>query len=179
MKYISFLLIFFITSCKVESPTSKIKTLMGKQYLETIKFPEKLEVLNGLNKGQTTEGIKVKSKFYLLHFFTADCDRCIEELKIAQNFINKNPRNNLEYIFLSSAPSKYFAQQAIEKLNFQPTVYFEKEYWAFKRLNELPLDNKNYDTMLINKNNQVILFGAFYNNPEASKLLKEYLDENT
>lgn len=179
LKKIAFIcFIFFAVSCK-NSSKADAQRIMGDWFLKTILFPDKIELVNkALLSKENWYVIPNQKKYTVLHYFMADCDKCIEELAQAQQYIAKKNDPTVDYIFLASGPTRFYVDEAIKKLNFKSPVYFEKEYWAFKTKNNFPLNEKTYDTILLNQKRQIVLFGGVFNNEKAQKLFDHYVAEN-
>ena len=79
-------------------------------------------------------------------------------------------------MFIASAPTKLYVLDAIKKTGFPYPVHYEKQYYSFKNLNKLPLADELYNTMLLNANNEVLLFGAFYDNKKAERLFLKAIE---
>ncbi|MEJ7820679.1 MAG: hypothetical protein WKF85_00080 [Chitinophagaceae bacterium] len=171
---LSIFLILSTTSCfKEECPEQKIKELMGGWYKRKIVFPLAIELLNKIG-GDSTYWHQLNLKepsYFIVHFFMADCDKCVNELLNIQNFIQKHERDkNVKYIFIASGPTKIFVQEAIQKSKFILPVYYEQQYFSFKKINNLPIADRLYNTMLLDHEQGVILFGELFQNKEAEKL---------
>ncbi|MGC4128073.1 MAG: hypothetical protein QM564_00625 [Bergeyella sp.] len=176
---ILFCSILFFTSCKNDCENNKeeIKTIMRDWYKKKIIFPQNMEVLK-YNPTTNNENQTILKKYTIVHFFTADCDKCINELLHIKSFLEKNPSKNIDYIFIASAPTKIYVSDAIKKIKFPYPIYYEKQYYSFKTINKLPLSDNIFDTMLLNKNQEVILFGAFYDNEKAERLYSKTVECN-
>lgn len=159
------------SGCREKCPDSRIKKMMGSLYRKNILFPEKVELLNG-NGGDSASQTRIDASepvFYIVHFFMSDCDKCVNELRTIQRFMKKHSDiSGVKYIFITSGPTKKYAKEAIEKSGFDQPVYYETEYFSFKKLNNLPLADRLYNTMLI-QNKQVILFGEVFQNEKAEE----------
>jgi hypothetical protein len=108
---------------------------------------------------------------HIVHFFMADCDKCIHELEDIQKFVNDHKESqDMKYLFIVSGPTKKYALDAIQQSGFTLPVYYEKEYFSFKKMNNLPLADRLYNTMLLDKEDQVILFGELFQNNKAEEL---------
>jgi hypothetical protein len=170
-----FLGLFFlsIAGCKQECDIEAGKEIMGVWYKQQMRFPERLELVN-TQSGESMQNSTIditKAKFSIIHFFNADCDECVNVLLTAQKFIKRYPvACNLQYIFIASGPSNVFVRDAIKKSNFSEPVYYEKAYYSFKKLNQFPLTDKAYDTMLINDKGELLLFAGVFNNSKAEDM---------
>jgi hypothetical protein len=147
---------------------------MGSWYKKKILFPSKVEYLYDstlLNINKSSSFNLDSNKFTIVHFFTADCDKCINELIKIQNVLKYSSEYmNVNCIFISSAPTKYYVLKAISKVKFPYPIYYEEDYYSFKTINKFPISEDIYNTMLLNTNKEIILFGAFYDNKKARKL---------
>jgi hypothetical protein len=147
---------------------------MKDLYQKKIEFPVEMEALNEAATAHKIVPINANytnKRFTIVHFFKADCDKCINELSKIQTFLtDKQVMQNTNYVFIASAPTKVYVLDAIKKINFSYPVYYEKEYYSFKSGNDLPLEDELFNTMLLNGDNEVLLFGAFYSNSKAEHL---------
>lgn len=172
--YILLLLVLGGTSCrdKCEGTQSEIQALMKDLYKKKITFPTEIEILkdSSVLRSNNVE-IRPMKKFTIVHFFTADCDKCVNELLKIQSSLKKiGKESNVDFMFITSAPTKVYVLDAIKKTNFSYPIYYEKRYYSFKTINKLPLADELYNTMLLNSKNETILFGAFYDNNKAENL---------
>lgn len=145
---------------------------MGDLYKKEIRFPSEVELLNksGVDSSNWSAINTKEPVYYIVHFFMSDCDKCVNELLAIQEFIKKhNDSSNLKYIFITSGPTRKYAQEAVDKSGFTMPVYYEKTYFSFKKMNNLPLADRLYNTMLL-KDNKVILFGEIFQNKKAEDL---------
>lgn len=166
-------------SCKndCENTQIEVQTLMKKWYKKKISLPEEMKILkdNAIEYKNDVD-LSEPKKYTILHFFTADCDKCVNELLMIKTALQNYPKNSkIDYVFIASAPTEIYVLDAIKKTKFPYPIYYEKEYYSFKMMNDLPLSDNLYDTMLLNENQEVLLFGAFYNNEKAKKLYSEVI----
>lgn len=170
-----------LISCKndnCENTQKEVKMIMGQLYKRKINFPANMKVLmdSSIIKEKIPSQPKLKN-YTIVHFFTADCDKCVNELKMIQKSLKNNLNNaKISYIFISSAPTPAYVTDAIKKTKFPYPIYYEKEYYSFKIMNALPISDNVYDTMLLNSNQEVILFGAFYDNEKARLLYSKVIE---
>lgn len=176
LRFLIFLIALFFASCKnkCEKMKIEIQSLMKDLYKKKINFPNEMELLNdtlNTNKNLSANRLNNSRNFTIVHFFTADCDKCINELLLIQKELEKiKDKSNVNFIFIASAPTKIYVLDAIKKTSFSYPIYYEKRYYSFKTLNNLSLSDNLYDTMLLNSKDEVILFGAFYDNTKAENL---------
>lgn len=94
-----------------------------------------------------------------------------------QSGLKNMPENkDIDYIFIASAPTKTYVLDAIKKTNFPYPIYYEQQYFSFKTINKFVLLDDIYNTMLLDKNQNLILFGAFYDNDKAKKLYSKAIE---
>ncbi len=175
-------LIPLFTSCRNEcdSTRSEIRGIMKTWYKKRVEFPSNMEILtNSLTSDHQNieKALTTKKNYTIVHFFTADCDKCVNELKMIQSGLKNMPENNdLDYIFIASAPTKTYVLDAIKKTNFPYPIYYEQQYFSFKTINKFVLLDDIYNTMLLDKSQNLILFGAFYDNDKAKRLYSKAIE---
>ncbi|MDV2446360.1 hypothetical protein CMU93_02465 [Elizabethkingia anophelis] len=173
---------FILSSCKNECDNTKseIRGIMKAWYKKKIEFPSNMEILtNNLTSDHQNieKALTTKRRYTIVHFFTADCDKCVNELKIIQSGLKNMPKNkDVDYIFIASAPTNTYVLDAIKKTNFPYPIYYEQQYFSFKTINKFVLLDDIYNTMLLDKNQNLILFGAFYDNDKAKRLYSKTIE---
>ncbi|PSL46532.1 hypothetical protein CLV51_103513 [Chitinophaga niastensis] len=185
MKYLIFasLMIAVITcSCKTKCAREDAKKLMGTWYEKKIQLSDNWTLINDSSVAADNrfDMHHPDSKFYVLHYFMADCDKCINELLKARDFI-KNHKSSFpgtKYVFLASGPTPVYIKEAVDKSKFEYPVYYEKEYYAFKKSNGFPKFDNLYNTMLIDNQNKLLLFGFLYDNKKASDIYSGIINCN-
>ena len=162
-----------LTSCGYKCPEQRCKALMGDMYLKKISFPASVELLNRKDADSADWyhiGIKDPA-YYIVHFFMADCDKCVHELEQIRAFIEKHrDTRNVRYLFIASGPTNVYARDAVRNIGFDLPVYYEREYFSFKKMNDLPLADRLYNTMLINERGELLLVGEIFQNRQAEQL---------
>jgi hypothetical protein len=176
------LILFSLSQLSCKNSCVKVnqeaQLLMKDLYLKKINFPDQMEKLKDetVSFKQYNDSID-PSKYTIVHFFTADCDKCVNELSKIQKALTSYSKDlDVNFFFIASAPTKIFVKEAINKIHFQYPIYYEKKYFGFKSMNNLPLEDDLYNTMLINNENKVVLFGAFYSNEKAQRLFKSIIE---
>jgi hypothetical protein len=176
------LLLASLASCNSGGFSEKqLQEVMGSRFRNKIEIPERIELVNPQSQASATSlaGNTGNDRYKIIHFFTADCEKCVEELTKAQVFINtKGKLDKLDYYFIASGPTVTYVRDAIEKSGFSKPVYFEKKYFSFKLLNQLPIDSNQYNTMLLNSRNELLLFGAFFDNEKAQEFLYKTIKQH-
>jgi hypothetical protein len=174
-----FCLIFFSCTDNCDSVKKEVQALMKDKYKKRMIFPDNIEMLTDssvVGGGKDIQKIIMSKRVTVFHFFTADCDKCINELSHIKVILKKLPKDTtVAYIFLASSPSKKYLVDAIAKLNFSYPIFYEKKYYSFKNINNLPLSDQLYNTMLLNNQMEVILFGSFFNNQKAKDLFQKVI----
>lgn len=179
LKFFLIYCFIFFTSCKnkCENIQQETKTMMKSWYKKKIFFPSNMEKLINVSSTNNKISDLINMQGYtIVHFFTADCDKCIDELSTIKKSLQNLPENpNVNFVFIASAPTKLYVSDAIKKINFPYPIYYEREYYSFKTINKLPVSDNLYNTMILNNNSEVILFGAFYDNDKAKSLYSKIL----
>ena len=95
-----FLSLILLTSCNnsnCENTQKEVKEIMKTWYKKKINFPENMQVL------VDTTVIKEKipnhprlGQYTIVHFFTADCDKCVNELNMIKKSL-KEPFKSIPY----------------------------------------------------------------------------------
>lgn len=173
--YIFGLLTIITLSCRdnCEVTNQDVKSLMGANYKKEILFPMDMELVN-LN--MPLANVTVKKPYKIVYFFTADCKECINELAEIQSFLSENPiKDSVDFIFIASGPTNHFVAEAVENIKFEYAVFYEKIYFSFKNMNDLELDQVLYNTMILNNQNKVLLFGSYFFNQKAQRLFSDIL----
>lgn len=163
---------------RCENTQKELHKMMGKWYKKKIVFPTDMQILAGdISVERTFLNQPKLTNYTIVHFFTADCDKCVNELEMIQKSLNKTSKNRkINYVFIASAPTKVYVMDAIKKTKFPYPIYYEKEYYSFKTINGLPTKDDLYDTMILNSKQEVILFGAFYSNKKAKQLYENVIE---
>lgn len=155
---------------------------MGNWYMQKIKIPDSLRLICKGDKSDSFDIYKPNTKFYILHYFNADCDKCINEVKQAKHLLDsiKGNLKDVKFVFIASGfiDLDNYVKRAIQETKFNYPIYYEDNYLNFKIVNKLSLDNQKsaYNTMLLDSQNRVLLFGAFYDNPDAFKIYTNLID---
>jgi hypothetical protein len=124
MKSIFFLLFAcsMAAGCRSEADRtgSEIRLLMKDLYKKKISFPLEMEVLTDGNiSAAHILSASLANKYKIVHFFTADCDKCINELKKIRSALEGMEKNSaVDLVFIASAPTKVYVQDAIRKIRF-------------------------------------------------------------
>src|ERR1700678_2647930 len=129
-KIIISLIIFQVcfNSCSNKCTDTNERDIMGHWYKRKLLLPGGWELLDsGAVKPKLLINIdSPNAKFYVLHYFMADCDKCVNELLRAQTFIEKNQNKfpNVKFVFVATGPTSYYIKEAIKKANFEFPLYF-------------------------------------------------------
>lgn len=180
LKYISKIVLFlslYITliSCNhaVQNPTlpKKYDSIQKVWNHRKIIFPDSLQFFR-LREGADSNQI-LKSDVKLITYINGECSLCMEELKHWKKFVKDYPKNkSLQLIIVIRSADFKYLDYMVSKEKGNYTILYDK-YNRFFETNDLPFD-KFYQTMLLNKENQVITVGS----PIYSKyLVKPYHDK--
>lgn len=175
IKFMPILIAFVAISCAdtCGDVQYEIKSIMGANYKKEIIFPKEMELVNPAE--HPTNGPTGK-KYKIVHFFTADCNKCVNELTHIQSFLRSNHvRDSIDLIFIASGPTKHYVAEAVAKIKFEYPIFYEQQYFSFKLMNDLPLEKEVYNTMILNDKNKVFLFGSYFSNRKAEKLFSKII----
>jgi hypothetical protein len=154
---------------------------MGQWYRKKMTIPTTWKLINN-DRIEARYAFNVESPnkdYYILHYFQADCDKCVYFLSKASESIknNKGQYPNLRYVFVGTGTSSHFIEEALKKIDFPFPLYFEEDFNKFRILNNLPIDEDGlYNTMLLNIKNELLLFGSYYDNDKAQKLFTSIIN---
>lgn len=169
----------FFMSCRQECHLGEVKKMMRNFYGRKVEFPDSLLLLNPDAAGDAAFRplAEKENMFFIVHFFTADCDKCVNELIKADKYLESHSlAREADIIFIASAPTTIFVKEAIKKSGLKYPVYFEKKYFSFLNLNHLPLDDHLYRTMLLDGNKKLLLFGCLFDNKLADQLYRKIIN---
>lgn len=114
-----------------------------------------------------------KAPLRMVAFIDGTCGVCVSNLKHWHNFINevKKLRSNCDFIFYIEADNKdEFQKNIMSQLDI--TWVFDKDR-KFIHLNKL--NERQFQTALLKKNNEVIMIGTIVSSPEIESLYKEMI----
>lgn len=185
MKCLSILCVvaaLLFTACRHTCRQDEVRSAMGTWYKKKILFPADWKLLNGpeVDRRFAFDVYNPKKGFFVLHWLMADCDKCIYDLLKARDMIARKSAASpdLKYVFIASGATNAYVKEAIEKSHFQYPVYFENRFNEFKDVNKFPPEDNMYNTMLLDRQDEVILFGAYYDNDEARKIFDDIIKCN-
>jgi hypothetical protein len=164
------LLVIILISCNRNNNKQFIKERMGS-YLS---LPEikKLLYKDSLYKNNIPLD---KTALKITTFIWGDCHVCIKDLKKWEKFYNfaKNNKEVQINFYLYATDIKLFRNTLYpDEIHKFPLIIDQN--FQYMEQNNLPQNNKNFQTFLLDSNNKVILIG----NPTTNKKLKElYLEE--
>ncbi len=179
-RYASLLILLFpvLWSCNRDCSRETAARMMGDKFRQHLVFGQNWPVINApfVLPDNSFDFKRPRKKFYFLHYFSADCDKCINNLLLARQFIKEKRSRfpNVDFVFVASGYNDTFIREAVAKTNFEYPIYFEKEYLRFKTSNKIPIDNEElYNNMLINDKDELLLFGSLYDNPKAESMFDD------
>ncbi|HAA23920.1 MAG TPA: hypothetical protein DCR93_16435 [Cytophagales bacterium] len=103
--------------------------------------------------------------YYIIRQVDASCSKCIGQMEVAQAFLEKHSEvKNLHFIMIVNAVIPDMAQEAIDKLQLDFPVLFQRNHEQFRRMNQLPINDDLFTNVLVNGRGEIILFGdALFN----------------
>ena len=178
------LLIAMFCACTSHCPNDKLKELMGDLYRVKISIPDSLKLLNPSFKNNAeiyslNNDYFAGADFFILYYFDASCSDCVKNLMEIKALYEENEQinnSNVKYIIIGTSTSSNYLAEALTNYNFPLPVYYEEKYNNFKKLNNLELYNNLYNTAVLNEKKEVLLFGSFFNNKKAEKMLLKIIN---
>jgi hypothetical protein len=183
MKKLIFLVVLLsiFASCKQYNCSGPaIKKMMGVWYNKQVNFNKGWKLVNKeySNAPDSFDIAQAGTQYCVVHYFVADCDKCINDLLHVQSFLEKNKGKypNTSFLFIATGATDIYVRNAIKKSRFQFPLYFEQDFMAFKKINNFPLDDDLSNTLIMNKNGKLLLFGSFYDNEDAQQLYGDIIN---
>jgi len=178
LKLTTSLLIFLVViSCNQGKKESekKVSRFIG----DTLFLPEISEVLYKDSLYHEKLPLNKESKLKITTLFWGDCSSCIADLEgWGELFQLAKSKQEVEILFyLYTADFKFFKKSIYNDKNFhQYPLILDKELNYVDR-NNLPFNDKIYQTFLLDSNNKVILVGNPIYNKKLMKLYKEEINK--
>lgn len=176
IKYIMVLLITFsIISCKknqnIISEADSFKVVIDNSLGKKLIISDSLELYHPFPSSiNNKEVLSPKLKIY--SHIDASCGTCIESLKAWNNLIPEFNRKNVEVVLICTSDNNfellkyYFESKEITNFSHPLLLDHNNDYL---RQNEFMSKSKNFETVLTDKNDEILLLG----NPNFSIKIKE------
>ena len=167
-----FLVITMFTFCKEKE--NNTKNYIG----DTINLPKISKILYKDSLYQKNIFYKDSAKLKITTYLKADCHTCIMDLlkweKYFQYFTSKK---ELKIYFYFNTKNLAAFRHNINKMKADkyPLIYDQKN--KYLENNKLPLTKKQFQTFLLNSNNEVILVGNPLYNEKLMKLYKKEINK--
>lgn len=178
IKCLLILLIFSINSCKEKRNTSKVnslKNIINNSLGEKLKIPDSLEIYYPFSNSHNKE--MPNSKLKIFSHIDASCGTCLESLKAWGELIPELNKKNIQVHLICSSDNKFellkYFFESKEINNFHHYLFLDHKNQYINK-NRFMLESKNFETVLTNENNEILLIG----NPIFSKEMKGlYINE--
>ncbi len=174
MKYVMILCLYSIISCKEKQNTTKInslKNIVNNNLGEKLKIPDSLEVYYPFSNSHNKEMLNSELKIY--SHIDASCGTCIENLQAWNKLIPELNEKDVQVYLICSSDDKFellkyfFESKEID--NFHHYLFLDYNNQYIKQ-NGFMLENKNFETVLINDYNEILLMGEIIFSREMKEL---------
>lgn len=171
MKYL--LLILLLLGCTKRIETKdylkiNYEKLDGKEVI----FPEKLRKLN-----ESLGHYNFKSKRLKLLFISKmNCSPCIIRMKEIQNFYEESGRikDKIDFIFIGVGENTSYFNHQVKENTFSYHIYSDSN---FKFIDKNDFYNFKNATMLLDKENRVVMVGDIINNKIFKNIYMNLIDD--
>ena len=165
-----------ILSC---NKTKKETKKMVSQLMEdTLSLPIQGQILYKDSLYQKNNAINYNAKFKITTLLWGDCHSCIADLEKWEDFylFTENNKNIELLFFLYTSDLEIFKKSLYTKdIHKYPLIIDPQNKYIVR--NNLSIDNKMYQTFLLDSNNKVILVGNPIYNEKLMKLYKEEINK--
>jgi len=134
----------------------RFESLYLKKLPKNINFPE---FLIDAKTGEKVEMSTIlEGKVKLLNFMNTGCYKCIENLPDWDVYVNEyKDQDSLEFVFIALAPTRKYLKYMLIR---QKELHFRVFYDSLNSIGKLNKITEIHATMLLDKNNNVVLGGS-------------------
>tara|TARA_R110001583_G_scaffold54028_2_gene166069 strand:+ start:2212 stop:2790 length:579 start_codon:yes stop_codon:yes gene_type:complete len=168
------LYIFSIISCEKKHKNTQVnsfKFVIDNNLGEKLLIPDSLELYHPFTVINNNKKV-LNSKLKIYTHIDASCGTCIETLKAWNNLIPEINREGVQVILICSSDNKFellkFYFESKEIKNFSHPLFLDHKN-NFMEKNRFMSESKNFETVLTDKNDKILLIG----NPNFSNKIKE------
>ena len=170
----SLLIYLVVISCNQvkEESEKKVSRFIG----DTLFLPEISEVLYKDSLYHEKLPLNKESKLKITTLIWGDCESCIADLEgWGELFQLANSKQDIEILFyLYTSDFNFFKKHIYDDKNFHQYPLILDKKLNYVDRNDLPFNDKIYQTFLLDSNNKVILVG---NPTQSDKLMELYKEE--
>jgi len=179
-KIIIFIGIVLINGCNQDEKRNKnvkIKDQLIDSYHKSINLPDSLVLFYDGDKRPIALSNYLTENLKILSILGNDCQKCtVSELLFWDDFsMNYENIDKIELILVYSGPNYYFTNVLSKEIGVQIPVLLDKS-GIIQNQNTL-FDDPLYRTVLLDKENRILLVGNFINNMKLKKLYFEEIDK--
>lgn len=164
----------FLCFCGRSDKQNKIRKIIKQRSGQAIIIPENIYVAPIYDSTLLSEN-PTDYNYTLINYTEGDCGECIAELYKWQGFINNNKEmfKNSRMIFIIYSENYFQFEFIIEDVGIALPFYYDSlnQYIAINEINENFLK-----TLLLNKNEQIILIGSPIENPAMEELYRKTIN---
>ena len=177
---IGFLLVLTISfGCNInrkKSEYKKVEEIVRYWNNREIIIPDSLKIL-GYEKNLSLENLKNQNGNKIIVIVSGNCQMCLQEIRDWIPFFDKMKGNRISnrlYFIIEHINPEYFEKVYAGDLPAEFN-FFVDEPGKLAEINQLP-KNKRYRTMLLDRNNKVLLIGSPLMNDDMANLFLEQLE---
>ncbi len=181
MKIIFFFIgIVLINGCNLDTEREKnviIEDILTKSYHKKICFPDSLVHYYNSDKRKISPSNYLSENLKILSILGNDCQKCtVSELLFWDDFsMNYENIDKIQLILVYSGPNYYFTNVISEEMGVQIPVLLDES--GIIQNNNALFDDPLYRTVLLDKDNRILLVGNFMNNMKLKRLYFEEIDK--
>ncbi len=179
MKKIIFIGIVLLIGCNLneEKKKLKIEDIIIDSYHKNIYLPDSLVLFYNRDKKKISPSKYLSENLKILSILGNDCQKCtVSELLFWSDFLmNYENIDDIQLILVYSGPNYYFTNVLSEEIGIQIPILLDKS-GIIQNKNAL-FDNPLYRTVLLDKDNRLLLVGKFINNMELKRLYFEEIEK--
>jgi len=172
-----FLMVLATSSCKYKTENNikeEVMHYMGKK----IELPNIKQTLYQDSLLQVYDKLKDNEKLKVVTLLWGDCHSCLADIKKWNELyqhISNNKKVNLHY-YLFTSDIDFFRENYYNSTIYDFHLLLDPENQYLIK-NNLPLNNKLYQTFLLDSNNKIILVGNPIYSIELMELYKEEIEK--
>lgn len=169
--------LLFLTLVSCTHVHNEIRNLMGKH----VRIPiDEMICWNSGTSSVVKQGDAIKEYTYVVYLDSAICSSCnIKEFGLWNDLIDKMP--NAQFVFIVAPHHKEdvtYIPLYLEKSGIESRVYIDDKY-KFAEVNPFFPESYIYHTVLLDKNNRIILVGSPLRNPKLEKLAMSIVNDDS
>lgn len=171
--------VFFIVGCKNKNDDkiNSLKTIINDVLGEKLILPDSIYIYKPFTNYKTDSTKISNSKLKIYTYINASCGICIDNIKSWSDFLAELNEYRVPIILIFKSDDNFQSIQYLcesGEVDFFPYPFFFDKNNEYEKLNKFMDGIKDFETVLTDKNNNILLLG----NPIRLKATKDlYLKE--